>query len=118
MTWLLIGALVGALAGVTGLAIVIAAMAKSNRTDLRELADAERLLGKQRRELDAAQRAIEELEHALSEKQSELVRERSARLVEPPRPSGDPVADLHTAVRRLPTLPGVPTKTTTPDDNR
>jgi hypothetical protein len=111
MTWL-IGLLAGTsalgTAGVIGLAIWIIKMSKDSRDDLRELIKVQEELHEQLRAYDELQRASEDLQAVLREKEDELERERAARQIEPPRSSGDPAADIRDAVRRLSKLSEVP----------
>lgn len=115
MSWLLGSVAGGGVLGVTILAVIIYVMYRANRDDLWKLVAATKELANKTRLIDALERANEELQHALDEKTNEVARERAARAVDPPRPSGDPAVDLHDAVRRLSGLSKLSGTSTTKD---
>ncbi len=78
MTYVLVGIAAAAIASYTTIAVLMARMAKNNRSDLRELVESTKSLSEAQRDNDGYKRSVEDLEHAIDEKDNDLRRTRAA----------------------------------------
>lgn len=118
MTWLLGAVAGGGVLGTVTLGVIIFVMYHANRDDLLKLLAVTKELESAKRNELALLNTNKELDDALKAKTEEVERERAARHVDPPRPSGDPTTDLHAASERLRKLSEVPADDPTPHSSR